>query len=161
MTTPIILRRMDKEDFDVYSVRAIPLLAAAQAAAYGTTLEGARNSAETAFRKIDADAEPAATGQHLYVVEADGAPVGAVWFDIRQSGKEHYAYLYDWVIWPEHRGKGYGKAAMQATEQRARENSASRLMLNVFTHNRFGADLYQRYGFVTASSILVKRIDTE
>ena len=101
MTVPIELRRMTKGDFHTYGVCAIPLLAAAQATAYGTTVEDARRSTEAVFRKTDPDGDPVTTGQHLYVVEADGTSVGAVWFDVRQTGSETYAYLYDWMIGPE------------------------------------------------------------
>ncbi|NHZ90362.1 GNAT family N-acetyltransferase [Massilia sp. CCM 8733] len=161
MTATVVLRPMSGASFDAYAVRAIPLLAEAQSRAYGSSAQAARASAEAAFLKICADAEPEASGQHLYAIEAAGADVGALWFELRQAALDPYVYLYDWVIWPEYRGQGLGSAAMRLLEQRARALGARRIMLNVFNDNRFAADLYRRYGFAPASSILVKPIPND
>lgn len=160
MKQAVALRQMSAADFDAYAARAIALLAEAQACAYGGTVQACLASADAAFRKVRPDAEPAASGQHLYVVvDAAGEPLGVVWFELRQAALDPYVYLYDWVIWPEHRGKGFGKAAMDLVEQRAQEYGARRIMLNVFSQNRFAFELYRRYGFEVGSTILVKRID--
>lgn len=159
-SVPVSLRRMLEADFNAYMSRALPLLAAAQSSAYRMTLEDARSSAEAAFDKIEPAAEPGASGQHLYIVVAGEVEVGAIWFEVRQSGGGCYAYLYDWIIWPEYRGKGLGKAALVAVEQAVQKQGCSRLMLNVFAHNRFAYDLYRRYGFAVGSSILVKQLQS-
>ncbi|RSZ57856.1 N-acetyltransferase [Massilia atriviolacea] len=158
MTHTAVLCPMSGAGFDAYAARAIPLLAEAQARAYGSSAQAARASAEAAFRKIAADAEPAASGQYLYTIESAGAQVGALWFELRQAALDPYVYLYDWIIWPAYRGQGLGRAALRLFEQRARELGARRIMLNVFDDNRFAADLYRRYGFAPGSSILVKPI---
>jgi RimJ/RimL family protein N-acetyltransferase len=88
--------------------------------------------------------------QYLYSVqdEQTGEKVGVIWLAIQQRSERKVAFLYDIVIWEPFRGKGYGTAALQATEDRARELGAVRIGLHVFGHNEGARKLYKRLGYV-------------
>jgi ribosomal protein S18 acetylase RimI-like enzyme len=70
-------------------------------------------------------------------------------------------YLYnilDIIIEPESRGKGYGKLAMSALEEKVKGLDISRIALNVFGHNKTARKLYESLGYETVSSTMMKTI---
>lgn len=73
--------------------------------------------------------------------------VGYMWFHVTQnlSGKE--AFIYDFSIHEEFRGKGYGKKAMKALEDKAREMRLNKILLHVFGHNTRAFELYKKVGY--------------
>lgn len=58
-------------------------------------------------------------GQHLFTVVSreTSAPVGMVWFALRQKGAKRSAYIYDIQVDAAHRGKGYGAEARRLYER--------------------------------------------
>src|SRR5688500_5774065 len=70
-------------------------------------------------------------GQHLLSIYANEAtaPIGMLWFELKERRGKRSAYIYDFVIAPEHRGKGFGKESLQAFEAVVREMGARRIGL--------------------------------
>jgi len=90
-------------------------------------------------------------GHAIFVVEADGGPVGRLWLAERPSGGRQVLFIYDISIDPEHQGRGYGRAAMGLAEVEARARGLARIELNVFGGNEVARGLYRSLGYVETS----------
>ncbi|GMA36426.1 hypothetical protein GCM10025876_26300 [Demequina litorisediminis] len=77
----------------------------------------------------------------------DGETVGYLWIGRDNSGDPSSWWVWDVLVEPEHRGKGYGRAAMLLAEDHARDNGARTLGLSVFGHNDAARRLYTSVGY--------------
>jgi ribosomal protein S18 acetylase RimI-like enzyme len=85
--------------------------------------------------------------QLVYVLEADGERVGELWVCDREDRVQHALFIYNIEIDEEHRGKGYGRAAMELAESEARRLGIDRIALNVFGKNEVARNLYRSLGY--------------
>lgn len=83
----------------------------------------------------------------ILVVEAKGKRVGVIWFQVKESPRGPYAYLYDIEMDETQRGKGYGSEALRALEEKLKKRGIKSLLLHVFGYNQDALRLYQRLGF--------------
>jgi GNAT superfamily N-acetyltransferase len=98
-----------------------------------------------------------ADGQLLFrVLDGDGAAVGTLWIGIQQADQPGAFWVWDVRIDESHRGKGFGRAAMELAEAEARSRGASELGLNDFGHNQVARRLYESMGY-TATAIRMKK----
>ena len=69
--------------------------------------------------------------------------------------------IHDLAVLPQHRGKGAGRALLQAAEDHARREGCCRVTLEVLESNAGARALYRRFGFddTTVSRFLVKPLD--
>jgi len=77
------------------------------------------------------------------------------WFGVR--GKKE-TVVWDILIHPWHRNKGYGKAAMMAMEDELRMMNINSIVLNVFAHNSIASTMYLKLGFTPVSTKMSKRL---
>lgn len=98
-------------------------------------------------------------GHWIFVVEADGQPVGSLWLAERPHGREKECWIYGIEIDEAQRGKGYGRAAMQLAEVEARSHGLARLALNVFGGNEVARNLYRSLGYAETSVQMAKDLD--
>jgi ribosomal protein S18 acetylase RimI-like enzyme len=109
-------------------------------------------SPEKATAKAAADTERLlpgerpAPGQLVFVIEADGEPVGQLWVAERDE-IGHSLYVYELHVEERFRGRGYGRAAMLFAEEEARRRGRSCVALNVFGQNTVARGLYQSLGY--------------
>ena len=98
-------------------------------------------------------------GQHLYTLEdeAAGKKVGMIWFAEVNWGKP-LAFIYDIVVDADQRGKGYGKQAMLALEDKVRELGVDRIGLHVFGFNTVARDLYLKVGYEITDYNMEKKL---
>ena len=68
-------------------------------------------------------------------------------------------FIYDVEIDEAHRGKGYGRAAMELAEQEANALGIGRIELNVFGGNDVARRLYLSVGYVETSVQMAKDLD--
>lgn len=87
--------------------------------------------------------------QLVFVVEADGEPVGELWLCERETDAvgRPCLFVYDVHVRESARGHGYGKAAMLLAEEEARTRGCPRLSLNVFGRNEVARSLYRSLGY--------------
>ncbi|MFD3540769.1 GNAT family N-acetyltransferase [Streptomyces sp. NPDC058662] len=82
-------------------------------------------------------------GVTLTVLEAAGALVGHLWLAARGEG----SYVYDVVVDPAHRNRGYGRDLMLLAEGQALAAGHRSLGLHVFTDNTPALRLYESLGY--------------
>jgi ribosomal protein S18 acetylase RimI-like enzyme len=97
-------------------------------------------------------------GHVLFVVEVDGERVGVLWLAERESGGRRVYWIYNVEIGEEHRGHGYGRAAMLLAEEEARRRGLTRIELNVFGGNDVARGLYRSLGYVENSIQMAKEL---
>jgi ribosomal protein S18 acetylase RimI-like enzyme len=93
---------------------------------------------------------------HLYTVRdvADGESVGMLWINVRPKAGRPEAYIYDIQMDEDRRGRGYGRATMNACVARARELGADSVGLHVFGSNAVARKLYTSLGFVETDVLM-------
>jgi ribosomal protein S18 acetylase RimI-like enzyme len=89
-----------------------------------------------------------------------GTRVGQLWFAKRELDGRTVAYLYAIEIDEPQRGRGLGRAAMNAFEQAAAADGLDVLELNVFGGNAPARCLYRSLGFVETAVHMQKHLAT-
>ncbi|MEW2624146.1 GNAT family N-acetyltransferase [Streptomyces sp. NPDC048106] len=152
-------RRVDSAPEPVDGVTARPMtedeyagwLALEKAAYVGDIVRSGALDQEGAVRKSDQDfadllPEGLATPDNtLLVLEAAGEPIGTAW--LRHGYLPGVSYGYSLHIHEEHRGKGYGRAAMTVGEQATFAAGDSALMFTVWGGNEVAMNLYTSTGY--------------
>lgn len=95
-------------------------------------------------------------GHRFAALFVDGERVGRVWFGpLRGRMVDHYLYGVD--IDPEHRGRGFGRKAMNQMIDEVEQAGATRIGLTVAEANIAAIHLYESLGFVTSRSDATQR----
>jgi GNAT superfamily N-acetyltransferase len=123
----------------------------------GFPADGAKAKAARDVEALFPDGRQSA-GQFVYVVEADGEPVGELWLAEREDTLLPCLFVYDVHLDATHRGRGYGKAAMLLAEEEARRRGLDRIALNVFGRNTVARRLYQSLGYEENAVAMSKRV---
>lgn len=120
-------------------------LAALVAAGYDEQ-EGRRLIREQRARLLP---EGVATPGHrfVWIGGGDGRRIGECWFG-PLAGSETDWYVFDIELAEGHRGRGYGRAAVQAVVERCRRAGARRVGLTVARDNAPALAAYRAAGFV-------------
>jgi ribosomal protein S18 acetylase RimI-like enzyme len=82
------------------------------------------------------------------VVDEGGDLVGALWFGPGSSGAGRTCFIYDFEVFTAYRGRGFGRAALEALEPIARELGYDVIALHVFGDNDVARNLYRSSGYV-------------
>jgi ribosomal protein S18 acetylase RimI-like enzyme len=100
----------------------------------------------------------ATTGMYLLVVVDDtDAEVGILWLGPHPDRPETL-YVWDVSIDEQFRGRGFGRAAMLAGEDVARDAGAIAIGLNVFGANTTARRLYDSLGYDVTSQQMLKKL---
>lgn len=84
-------------------------------------------------------------GHAFYALEAEGTVIGTGWVNHGFLPGVTFGFSLD--VYEEHRGKGYGRAAMAAGEWATRQGGDEAMMFNVFGGNEVAMNLYDSTGF--------------
>jgi ribosomal protein S18 acetylase RimI-like enzyme len=96
--------------------------------------------------------------QLVFVIQAEGEPVGDLWLAERDEGFQPGMFIYDIRVDEGHRGRGYGKAAMLFAEEEARRRGQGRIVLNVFGRNEVARRLYRSLGYEEDAVSMSKKL---
>lgn len=150
---------MLESDLQTYLDKAIPGYAADNVkAGYWLEEEALRKSKDTYSKLLPEGVD--SKGQYLYKIhdtETD-QDVGFIWLNARVDAPSPSGFIYDIEVSEEFRGKGYGKQAMLAIEEKARELGLKSIGLHVFAHNAVAKGLYEKIGYEITSLNMVKQI---
>lgn len=156
--TPIVrLVPMRPAAYDRWGERSVREYAAEHVAAGNWPAEGALERSEAEFSDLLPDAL-ATAGQHLWTIEDDdGADVGILLAGPRR-GHPDALFIWDFAVEPAARGRGLGRAALEALDAWARNAGYGRIGLHVFGSNDTARRLYARAGFTETDVMMEKRL---
>jgi len=154
----ITLRRVTQLEYDSYYKEAVERYTEELVQAHDLTLDEARKAASKSFMRLLPDQTPDEHDQHILVLVEGAQKVGILWFGIDKDRQPPEVYIWDLFIDTPYRGRGYGKQALLALEDHARERRISRISLNVFEHNKIAGHLYEGTGYGRVASLLAKKI---
>jgi GNAT superfamily N-acetyltransferase len=123
----------------------------------GENAEVARTMSVSQFAELFPDGSPAA-GQHVMNVLEDEEIVGTLWMGRPFSGDGLTWFIFDIEIVKDMRGRGFGRAAMEAAEEWTRERGGTRVALNVFGPNLSARSLYDSLGYEVLATSMFKDI---
>jgi ribosomal protein S18 acetylase RimI-like enzyme len=90
------------------------------------------------------------------VAEEDGEIVGTVYANLSST---HFGYVFGVYTVPAVRGRGVGRALMQAIARHLREQGRDHVVLSVDTPNEGARAFYAKLGFEDASRMLRAPVD--
>jgi ribosomal protein S18 acetylase RimI-like enzyme len=155
--TVLRLRPVTAAEFDAWRARLIPGYAADKVRAGDwSEAEAESNATEQTDSLLPAGAET--PGMLLLAAETtEGERVGVVWVALNRD-RPGAAWIYDIEVHPQHRGKGYGRALLQAAEHYSARHGATEIGLNVFGPNAVARSLYESSGYEITAINMRKRL---
>jgi ribosomal protein S18 acetylase RimI-like enzyme len=149
---------MSDAEFGTYRAELIPVYAAEHVQASDWDPEQAEELATREFDSL-APAGPHTAGMLILTAEnEDGERIGLVWVALNNSAQGS-AWIYDIQVSPEHQGKGYGRALLEAAEEQARQHGSTDIGLHVFGGNKVARNLYESSGYEATSIRMRKSLD--
>jgi len=119
-------------------------------------------SAEVAAREFHRQLPQGLTtpDQHLLAIDETASVrcVGFLWLAVRQRGTGPEAFIFDLVILPAFRRRGFAEDAMLELEVYVRRLGLTQISLHVFEHNTVASALYDKLGFVAFNNRLIKKL---
>jgi len=91
--------------------------------------------------------------QYLWTVMDGSNKVGLLWVQV----KDRKAFIYDFMILEEFRGKGYGKQALAAMDNKLKSMNVDSVGLHVFGDNITAQELYKKMGFMVSGIHMQKK----
>ncbi|HEY0642769.1 MAG TPA: GNAT family N-acetyltransferase, partial [Nocardioides sp.] len=95
---------------------------------------------------------------HLWTAVVGDEPVGMGWFELRQRASGVSAWIFDISVDQGHRGKGHGRALLDALHDAARALGATSMTLNVFGDNATAIRLYESSGYAVTAQQMKKEL---
>jgi ribosomal protein S18 acetylase RimI-like enzyme len=117
----------------------------------------AQRMSDSQFAELFPDGSPA-DGQHVMNVIDDEEIVGTLWMGRPLSRDANAWYIFDIEIAKDFRGRGHGRAAMEAAEEWTRERGGARVALNVFGPNLVARSLYDSLGYEVLATSMFKDV---
>lgn len=147
----IRLRPMTSAEFTRWREQSIPAYAADKVRVGRWKEQESLAEAEKEFSSLLPQGRET-PGHHLFTIEAEsGNSVGALWVGHAERATGPIGYIYDLVIWPEHRRQGHATRAMHAIELEAVNLGFKGLALHVFGDNTSAQALYRKLGYATTN----------
>jgi ribosomal protein S18 acetylase RimI-like enzyme len=81
--------------------------------------------------------------QYIWSLKDGDRMIGYLWVEVK-DGK---AFIYNFLIHEEYRGKGYGKLALAAMDEKLKSMHVQSVALHVFGDNTTAQELYKKMGF--------------
>jgi ribosomal protein S18 acetylase RimI-like enzyme len=152
---------MNAGEFSDYLGYFIPDYAAEIATNYG--LSDAESLAQAKYEVLSDLPDGISTpGQELRCIVANsnssGDVIGYLWYRIDTDSRS--AFISDFYIFPEQRGKGYGRHTLNTLENTLSRAGIDQLKLRVAAENERAHHVYKAAGFRTTGFNMSKRIGT-
>jgi ribosomal protein S18 acetylase RimI-like enzyme len=87
--------------------------------------------------------------QFIYSIieESTGQKPGMLWVEVKMDTAHHPAFIYDFIIEEQFRGKGYGRQTLTALDENLLSMNAESVRLHVFGDNTIAQELYKKSGY--------------
>ena len=154
----IRLAPMTEAEFSSYLALAIDHYAQGHIESGNWSKEEAHERSANEFRTLLPDGLRS-KDQHLHTLVDDSSHrVGMIWFGVRAEAGQPAAWIWDFHVWDEFQGHGYGRQALSALDEAVRTLGLSRIGLHVFAHNEAAKHLYDTSGYVATSIVMRKEL---
>jgi ribosomal protein S18 acetylase RimI-like enzyme len=155
--TALRLRPMTAAEFGVWRARTIPEYAAAHMRAGVWRAGEARSRAAKLIDNLLPAGTETPGALLLSAGTSDGCSVGMVWL-VLDRPRPGAVWIHNIEVFPDYRGKGYGRELLKAAEQHSLEHGAKEIGLNVFGGNTVARSLYESSGYEISSLQMRKRL---
>ena len=154
----ITLTPMTEEDYTLFIRKTIPEYAYEQSRAGNWPASDAVALARSEYQQMLPEGIQTQNAYLRTIMDENNRRVGMLWFFMDPSRPKITAFLIDFFMFPEGRGKGYEAHALALFEQEALGLGAQRVELQVFAHKSEEVSLYQQNGFSNTSILLAKEL---
>lgn len=98
--------------------------------------------------------------EYLYMIQLENSKevLGSLWVHLEEKMDFTSFFIYDFIIFETYRNQGFGRKALTALEQLAKQQGVQRIDLHVFAHNQGAVHLYQSVGFEATDISMSKSI---
>ncbi|MFE6169374.1 GNAT family N-acetyltransferase [Viridibacillus arvi] len=153
----ITLQPMKQEEFKQYISYAIEDYAKDKIASGNWTEDEAIDLSRESFERLLPKDEKT-ENNHLLSIFHNEILVGMIWISQKAPKNPSEGFIYDFVIFEQYQGQGYGKKAMKEAEIIAKELGMNKIGLNVFGHNKIARGLYEKMGYEITNITMAKTI---
>jgi ribosomal protein S18 acetylase RimI-like enzyme len=154
----VTLPPMDPDVWEAWRVASIANYAADIVRIGSWPPESAEGRAIALFASLVPDGRDTVGHEFRSIVTDARETVGALWFAAEDEVGHATTFIWDIAIDPAHRGRGYGRAAMEALEPLARSLGYDTSRLHVFGDNTVARGLYRAVGYTETDVTMVKRL---
>jgi ribosomal protein S18 acetylase RimI-like enzyme len=135
---------MEQKDFEIFLERGIREYAEDHVRNGNWTAEESLERSRKEFEQLLPDGVNS-KDQFLFSIidETHGNKIGMLWVQI----KGQKAFIYDFIVDETFRGKGYGKQALVALDEKLISMNVESVGLHVFGHNLVAQELYKKSGY--------------
>jgi len=139
---------MEQSDFEIYFERGIVEYAEDKVRNGNWSAEEALERSRNEFQKELPDGLQS-KNQFIYsiVEESSGQKLGMLWVDVKADTPHHPAFIYDFIIEEQFRGKGFGRQALTALDEKLLSMDVESIGLHVFGDNITAQELYKKAGY--------------
>jgi ribosomal protein S18 acetylase RimI-like enzyme len=144
----ITLVPITKPDFDAFQERAIVDYAADKVRSGNWHAEEALERSRTEYEQLLPDG-PRTKDHFIYSIyhAETGHNIGILWVNIKMDSPHREAFIFDFFIEEPYRGRGYGKQALAALDEKLMELQVESVGLHVFGFNTNAFALYMKAGY--------------
>jgi ribosomal protein S18 acetylase RimI-like enzyme len=137
------LKAIQQEDFERFLEHAILDYAEDHVRNGNWSAEGALEKSRKEFERYLPNGIQTPDQYVWSIVDEANHRIGVLWVQVK-DGK---AFIFDFIIDEEYRGKGYGKQALTAMDERLKSMGVESVALHVFGDNVSAQELYKKLGF--------------
>ena len=153
----VCLVPMTESEFEAYLEKAVPEYAADKAIAGDWSEQEALERSRESYQHLLPHGVKT-QDNHLFRIklEESGDNIGMVW--MKHETHRLHGFIFDISLDEIQRGKGYGKQALLALEEFAKELGIRTLALHVFAYNTAAMHLYKGLGYEVTSQNMTKKL---
>jgi ribosomal protein S18 acetylase RimI-like enzyme len=137
------LELMQQEDFDRFLETEIREYAQDHVRNGNWPAEGSLERSRKEFEDLLPDGVQTNDQYVWSIIDDANTNIGALWVQV----KEGKAFIFDFVIDETFRGKGFGKQALTAMDEKLKLMNVESVALHVFGDNINAQELYKKMGF--------------
>lgn len=144
---------IEQEEFEIFLQRAIREYADDHVRNGNWSPDGALEKSKKEFESLLPEGIRS-KDQYVYSIRNGDTRVGVLWVQI----KDQRAFIYDFIVEEEFRGKGYGKQALAALDEILTSMDVASVGLHVFGDNVTAQELYKKMGFQVSGIHMRKKL---
>jgi RimJ/RimL family protein N-acetyltransferase len=152
--TVVKLELMQQEDFDRLLERGIREYAEDHVRNGNWPAEGALERSKKEFDTLLPEGVHSKDQYVWSLVDEENNKIGILWVQV----KNQRAFIYDFMIEEAFRGKGFGKQALAAMDEKLKSMDVESVALHVFGDNITAQELYKKMGFEIAGMHMRKKL---